>query len=96
MDDKRYEFSNWGKCLDLFAPGENILSLSIRGEARSDSGTSMAAAHVAGLAAYIMSNTKNYDPQRVFASIMLYSNTDDMKNLDKESPNFLASNVDLE
>ncbi|KAJ9064083.1 serine protease [Entomophthora muscae] len=30
--DMRANFSNWEQCLDVFAPGENILSLSIDGD----------------------------------------------------------------
>ncbi|KAI0243557.1 proteinase B, partial [Massospora cicadina] len=51
--DKKAPFSNHGKCVSLFAPGEQILSTYIGStkNTKSLSGTSMASPHVAGLAA---------------------------------------------
>ena len=52
-NDNRSSFSNYGRCLDLFAPGERITSAWIgeAGSNRTTSGTSMASPHVAGVAA---------------------------------------------
>lgn len=49
-DDARAYFSNWGGCVDLFAPGRYITAASWLGDDlyRSISGTSMATPHVAG------------------------------------------------
>ncbi|GAB1318031.1 Subtilisin-like protease 9 [Madurella fahalii] len=54
--DQRASFSNWGKSVDIFAPGVTILSASHSSDSGSEymSGTSMATPHVAGLAAYFM------------------------------------------
>jgi serine protease len=49
--DARSSFSNHGPCVDLHAPGEGIYSSLITGGYGSKSGTSMAAPHVAGVAA---------------------------------------------
>ncbi|CAM5269177.1 Serine protease OS=Streptomyces antimycoticus OX=68175 GN=SANT12839_065150 PE=3 SV=1 [Streptomyces antimycoticus] len=51
--DRRSGFSNWGPGIDLFAPGDRIVSASNAGDTatRTLSGTSMAAPHVAGAAA---------------------------------------------
>ena len=48
--DNRATFSNYGSCLDVFAPGVDILSTWIGSHYETESlhGTSMACAHVAG------------------------------------------------
>jgi len=51
--DRQATYSNFGSCVDLWAPGTNITSAWIGGSSatRTISGTSMATPHVAGLAA---------------------------------------------
>ncbi|KAJ9061971.1 hypothetical protein DSO57_1015398 [Entomophthora muscae] len=95
LDDKRYEFSNWGQCLDVFAPGEDILSLSTEDDPLVDSGTSMAAAHVSGLAANVMSKIGNYNPADVLEEIIFYSKRGVLTNVGKRSPNLLVSNIGI-
>lgn len=53
--DSRAFFSNYGRCVDVFAPGVDIVSRAIGGGERELSGTSMAAPHVAGLVARLIS-----------------------------------------
>lgn len=55
--DARASFSNYGSCLDLFAPGNGILSTWIGSTSatRSISGTSMASPHAAGMVARLLS-----------------------------------------
>ena len=57
LADERAYFSNWGKCVDVFGPGLNILSTWIGSNAATNtiSGTSMASPHTAGLLAYFLS-----------------------------------------
>jgi cerevisin len=57
LGDERAYFSNFGPCVDVFAPGLNILSTYI-GHANATttmSGTSMASPHTAGMLAYLLS-----------------------------------------
>lgn len=54
--DRKASFSNFGTVVDIFAPGVNVLSVDAKSDTGSKnlSGTSMAAPHVAGLAAYLI------------------------------------------
>ncbi|HYJ80219.1 MAG TPA: S8 family peptidase [Longimicrobiaceae bacterium] len=49
--DAKSSFSNWGSCVDLYAPGSSITSTWLSGGTNTISGTSMASPHVAGVAA---------------------------------------------
>lgn len=49
--DTRASFSSTGACVDLYAPGEAIVSTVITGGSEAWNGTSMATPHAAGLAA---------------------------------------------
>jgi len=58
--DARWESSNFGVCVDLFAPGENVLSAWADSDnaTRTSSGTSAACPHVAGAVALLISEAE--------------------------------------
>ncbi|NUT56381.1 MAG: S8 family peptidase [Thermoleophilia bacterium] len=49
--DAKSSFSNWGSCVEAYAPGSSITSTWNNGGTATISGTSMASPHVAGVAA---------------------------------------------
>lgn len=73
IDDVDAEFSNYGPCLDIYAPGVGILSSYIDGVNDNVSGyldgTSMASPHVAGVAALVLQSLPTASPADVWAAI---------------------------
>lgn len=54
-NDQKANFSNYGKCVDIHAPGVDIESVGLSRSPEVMSGTSMAAPHITGLLAYFLS-----------------------------------------
>ena len=68
--DERAEFSNFGSSIDIFAPGMNILSAWNNYGYQYSNGTSMAAPHVGGYAAYLLGIDSSLTPASVASTII--------------------------
>lgn len=77
MDDTRMPNSNYGDCVDIFAPGDRITSTFNRSDtdSASMSGTSMAAPHVAGTAALLLAQRPGASPAEVADAIIAQANS---------------------
>jgi len=67
--DREASFSNFGRCVDIWAPGVSVLSTSKNGGTTTLSGTSMASPHVAGAAALVVSGSPAATPTQVEDSL---------------------------
>ena len=70
LDDSFAKFSNFGKKIDIAAPGVQILSTYSGNIYAFDSGTSMATPHVTGYAALLKSKYPNATPQEIKEMIL--------------------------
>lgn len=72
LNDARADFSNYGPCVDLFAPGVGIRAAwaSSNTAAATLSGTSMSAPHVAGVAGLYLEAFPNATPGQVAQAIL--------------------------
>ena len=89
-EDARAYFSNYGECVDLFAPGVDILSAWYTSDTatRTLSGTSMATPHVAGVAALYLEAHPSADPEEVTEAIVATATPDRIRDT-QGSPNLL-------
>ncbi|MEV0678726.1 S8 family peptidase [Actinosynnema sp. NPDC050436] len=90
--DRRAYFSNYGSCVDLFAPGDSITSAYTGSDTDSAdlSGTSMATPHVSGAAALLLSATPTLTPAQV-ATTLINNSTKNTISDPRASPNRLLA-----
>lgn len=90
--DARASFSNFGQCVDVFAPGVAITSAWFGGGTKTISGTSMASPHVAGLAALVLQSAPDASPAIVTRALLAAASLDLVQD-PQESPNRLATSL---
>jgi subtilisin family serine protease len=90
--DAQTYYSNWGTCVDLYAPGDSITSAWNTSDDASaiKRGTSMAAPHVAGAAALYLENHPLDSPATVASALAAAATQGQVTNLGTGSPNLLV------
>jgi subtilisin family serine protease len=93
--DVRSSFSNFGSCVDIFAPGSSITSTWSTSDSASNtiSGTSMAAPHVAGVVALYMDQTPSATPAQVESAVESAAVSGRLSSLGTGSPNLLLQSL---
>jgi subtilisin family serine protease len=91
INDQRASFSNFGTCLDIFAPGVNITSDWGSGDTATNtiSGTSMATPHTAGAAALYLAANPTASPLTVRNALVANATPGVVGNPGTGSPNLL-------
>ncbi|OYX52826.1 MAG: hypothetical protein B7Y93_08700, partial [Micrococcales bacterium 32-70-13] len=91
--DQRASYSNIGPCIDLFAPGSLITSLSHTSSTAAEvkSGTSMATPHVAGAAAVLWAMNSTSSSAAIQGQVVDYAVTNVIGSAGAGSPNRLLN-----
>ncbi|KAF9082550.1 serine protease [Mortierella sp. AD031] len=103
VEDERAYFSNYGSCVDIFAPGRTVLSTWMGSDTETyiASGTSMATPHVAGLLAYYLAlqplstsafNSGALTPKELKSLVLSRATRDALSNVPSDTVNLLAYN----
>jgi subtilisin family serine protease len=92
--DKPASFSNYGSCVDLFAPGVNITSdwYTSSKATNTISGTSMSTPHVAGVAALYLQGHKSATPKKVSSAVKALATKDKVPTTWTANNDLLFSN----
>ena len=90
--DARASYSNYGSCLDVFAPGSSITSAWLTSATATNtiSGTSMASPHVAGVAALALQANPQATPAAVASFLINNASLNKLTSVGTGSPNKLV------
>jgi subtilisin family serine protease len=90
--DARASYSNFGTCVDVFAPGSSVTSAWYTSTTATAtlSGTSMASPHVAGIAAVALAVNGAQSPSQLATAIVESATPDAVVSAGTGSPNLLA------
>lgn len=90
--DARASYSNYGSCLDIFAPGSSITSAWNTSDVATNSisGTSMASPHVAGVAALVLEGKPSSSPASVASFLTSSASLNKLTSIGAGSPNRLV------
>jgi subtilisin family serine protease len=91
--DDRASFSNWGACVNLFAPGSGIASAMPGSPTAtgSKSGTSMAAPHAAGVMALLLQENPALTPAQLHQMVIGNATRDVVRNAQSANAHVLNS-----
>lgn len=93
--DARSSFSNYGTCLDIFAPGSSITSAWHTSDTATNtiSGTSMASPHTAGVVALYLDQNGHQSPATVRDALVNNATTGLVTSVGTGSPNRLLYSI---
>ena len=89
--DAKASYSNYGTCVDIFAPGSSVTSAWHTNDTATNtiSGTSMASPHVAGVAALYLQSNPGATPAGVASALIAGATTGKVTSPGSGSPNRL-------
>jgi subtilisin family serine protease len=90
--DAKASFANFGSCVDVFAPGNDVKSAWVGGSSasRTMSGTSMAAPHVSGTVALYLQRHQGASPAQVWTALRDNATAGALRSVGTGSPNRLV------
>jgi subtilisin family serine protease len=91
ISDVRSSFSNFGTCVDTFAPGSSITSTWRTSDTATNtiSGTSMASPHATGAGALVLHQNPTWTPSQVMSELNARATTGVLSSIGTGSPNRL-------